>query len=293
MEIARDRYPDFTYWLAERTGIDVPVNRDGIIEIIDSTNAFGSGSSSFATATPLDAAEVRSLEPGLATGFGGLLHPLDGFVDNVRLLEAMRECARCEWAIDVIHARASRIVCGRQGCSILTEDGREHVGGAVVVAAGAWSPLVDGLPRPLHVEPVRGQMLRLHGAPLRHAVSAPDGYLVPRGDTTLVGSTLERVGFDSTTTPTTLARLRAAAAALCPTLADGAVVDAWAGLRPMTPDGLPLIGQDPEVPWLVYACGHGKNGILLAPLTGECVAALVGGSVPPVELAPFSVDRFE
>jgi glycine oxidase len=205
----------------------------------------------------------------------------------------MRETARCEWAIDVIHARAARVVCGRDGCSIVTEDGREHVGGAVVVAAGAWSPLVDGLPRALHVEPVRGQMLRLHGTPLRHAVSGPDAYVVPRGDSTLVGSTLERVGFDSTTTPSSLARLRAAAVALCPTLAEGGVVDAWAGLRPMTPDGLPLIGQDPEYPWLVYACGHGKNGILLAPLTGECVAALVAGSVPPVDLAPFSVSRFE
>ena len=80
---------------------------------------------------------------------------------------------------------------------------------------------------------------------------------------------------------------------MVPALAEARVVDSWAGLRPVTPDGLPIIGADPDVPSLIYACGHGKNGILLAPITGECVAAIAGGTSLPVDLDLFSAARFE
>jgi glycine oxidase len=214
-------------------------------------------------------------------------------VDNVCLLEAMREAVRCEWAIDVITARAASLEWLDNGRpSLVTEDGRRHQSKSVVLAAGAWAPLISGLPRHLRVEPVRGQMLSLRAAPLRHAISGPDAYLVPRGDRTLVGSTLERVGFNARTTAAALHRLHRAAVALCPEMADAPVAESWAGLRPVTPDFQPVIGRDPEFPALVYACGHGKNGILLAPLTGECVASLVAGSVSPVDLEPFAVERF-
>jgi glycine oxidase len=135
-------------------------------------------------------------------------------------------------------------------------------------------------------------MLQLRGSPLSHAVSSSDAYLVPRGDTTLVGSTLERVGFDSTTTTSALERLHAAATAVVPSLADAAVERSWAGLRPMTRDALPIIARDPDLPSVVYACGHGKNGILLAPLTAECVAAIVANGAPPFDLTPFDMQRF-
>ena len=298
MTTARDRYPDFVHWLAERTGIDVPLNRDGIVEIVPSPMG---GPELAAVPPPLGASpatvvssqQLRSLEPSLSGARGALLHPLDGFVDNVRLLAAMREAARCEWAVDIVDGRAARVDCASAPCSVVTEDGRRHVGGAIVLAAGAWSPLVDGLPRPLHIEPVRGQMLSLQGGALSRAIAAPDAYLVPRAGTTLVGSTLERVGFDSTTTASSLQHLRDAAIALLPELASALVVDSWAGLRPMTPDAVPILGRDPAFPSLIYACGHGKNGILLAPLTGECVAALVAGDQPPIDLRPFAVDRFD
>jgi glycine oxidase len=135
-------------------------------------------------------------------------------------------------------------------------------------------------------------MLSLRAAPLRRSVSGADVYLVPRGDVTLVGSTLERVGFDATTTSSALSHLHEAAGALCPELANAPVVHSWAGLRPVTPDFLPVIGRDPEFPALLYACGHAKNGILMAPLTGECVAALINGSPPPIDLGPFAIERF-
>ncbi|HEY2378886.1 MAG TPA: FAD-dependent oxidoreductase [Gemmatimonadaceae bacterium] len=288
MIASRDRYPSWMHWLAERTGIEVTLNRLGIIEL-DGGQADRAPTP---TADRLDSTTLHALEPALAPG-RATLHRDDGFVDNVRLLAALREAVRCEWSIEVVDGRAAKIEAGAGGCSVMTEDGRTQHGECVVVAAGAWSALIVGAPRSVPVEPVRGQMLQLLGCPLSHAVSTPDAYLVPRGEFTLVGSTLERVGYDNTTTPGALAHLRASAASSVPSLASAEVESTWAGLRPMTPDGLPVIGRDPDVENVLYACGHGKNGILLAPLTAECVAALVGDVRPPMDLSRFGVERFD
>lgn len=285
MVAARDRYPELVHWLAERTGIDVPLNRRGIIQVAPPAEGARE-------APALEKDAVRTLEPSLASAASGVLHPSDGFVDNVRLLEAMREAVRCEWSIEVVNGRAARVEPRDGGWWVFTEDGRRHSSRTVILAAGAWSALVAGVPRPVRVVPVRGQMLSLAGGRLEHAIAGPEVYLVPRGDTTIVGSTFEYVGFDSHTTETAIERLRGEACAMVPDLADARIADSWAGLRPVTPDGLPIIGPDPEIPSLIYACGHGKNGILLAPITGECVAALAGGTSAPIDLDLFSVARF-
>jgi glycine/D-amino acid oxidase-like deaminating enzyme len=287
MSASRDRYPAWLHWLAERTGIEVTLDRSGIIELGTEEIA-----SQRAGIERLDAAALEKLEPALTSHPGAALYQDDGYVDNVRLLDALREATRCEWSIDVVEGRVAAIQPGIDSCSATMEDGRTQHGRSVVLAAGAWIALLVGAPRPVPVEPVRGQMLRLQGAPLSHAVSAGDVYLVPRGESTLVGSTLERVGFDSTTTSAALDRLRLAAVTAVPSLRNASVQGAWAGLRPMTPDARPIIGRDPDLPSVFYACGHGKNGILLAPITAECVASLVSGSSPPVDITAFDIQRF-
>jgi glycine oxidase len=103
---------------------------------------------------------------------------------------------------------------------------------------------------------------------------------------------MEHVAYDASTTATAGQTLRATADAICPALAGAPTERQWAGLRPMTPDGLPIIGPDPDHPALLYAVGHSRNGILLAPLTGDCVVALATDSPTPVELRSFSIDRF-
>ena len=289
MIASRDLYPSWVHWLAERTGIEVTLNRLGIIELGTNGKA---GDVDSPRAERLDATSLHTLEPQIAPA-DALLHSTDGYVDNVRLVAALQEAVRCEWGIEMVDGRAAGIEPGIDGCTVTTEDGRTQRAPCVVLAAGAWSALIVGVPRPIPVEPVRGQMLQLAGAPIAHAVSAADAYLVPRGESTLVGSTLERVGFDSSTTPSALKRLRAAAAAVIPALARAKVERSWAGLRPMTPDGLPLLGRDPDLPSVVYACGHAKNGILLAPITAECIAAIIAGTTPPISLDPFAVQRFD
>ena len=285
MSASRDRYPAWLHWLAQRTGIEVTLDRSGIIQVGAEEITPRAGTER------LDAAALEKLEPALTKHSGAVLYHDDGYVDNVSLLAALREAARCEWSLDVVEGRVAAIQPGIDSCAAAMEDGRTQHGRAVVLAAGAWIALLVGAPRPVPVEPVRGQMLLLQGAPLRHAVSAGGAYLVPRGESTLVGSTLERVGFDCTTTAPALERLRLAAVAAVPILYDAPVLSAWAGLRPMTPDARPIIGRDPDLPSVFYACGHGKNGILLAPITAECVAALIAGSPPPVDISSYDIQR--
>ena len=138
-------------------------------------------------------------------------------------------------------------------------------------------------------------MLTLHALspPFRRAIYSRGVYLVPRRDGRLLaGSTYEEAGFDKRVTGEALGGIVARALRLAPALADATFTAAWAGLRPGTPDNLPILGRDPDVKGLFYATGHYRNGILLAPVTARAVAALVLGRRTSYDLRPFAVDRF-
>jgi glycine/D-amino acid oxidase-like deaminating enzyme len=162
----------------------------------------------------------------------------------------------------------------------------------VVLAAGAWAPGIPGLPRPLPVSPLKGQMLAVGSTALRHPVMSNDVYVVPRGDELAIGATAERAGFDVSTNADAIETLRQAAIAICPAIESATVTRIWAGIRPATPDMLPIIGADPADSRLIYACGHSKNGILLAPATAVAIAALARGEKPAANLEPFALSRF-
>ena len=163
----------------------------------------------------------------------------------------------------------------------------------VVVAGGAWSSLIEGV-RLTGVTPVRGQLIAYGGIGLRHVVYGPRGYLVPRVNVqTLAGSTMESVGFDSTTTVDGVDRIRSASEEIAPALSVMPIQNSWAGLRPVTPDLLPILGPDSEAPNIIYACGHSRNGILLAPLTGDVVAAILVGEPVLHDLSQFRPERFQ
>ncbi|HXB25503.1 MAG TPA: FAD-dependent oxidoreductase [Gemmatimonadaceae bacterium] len=290
---ARDRYPSYLIELAEQSGVAVPINRLGLLHIVlDDAGAVEQAAMHIPGTTWLDRAALAALEPSLAHAAGARLFPEDGAVDNVVLLRALEMGVARSARIRQLSgpARGIRIEPNAIACEI----GGEWVSAEqLVLAAGAWSPLIEGLPRPLPVEPLRGQMISLAASPVRHVVYGHDGYLVPRGDMTLVGATMEHAAFDVSTTAEGVAGLRAAAAKLCPALAGLPVAKAWAGLRPVSPDFLPIIGRDPDSPSLIYACGHSRNGVLMAPLTADCVAALLVGETPPASLAAFGIERFE
>jgi glycine oxidase len=292
---ARDRYVSFLADLTERSGIAVPLNRLGLLEVA-TDEAEASALKQARRGQWLEPGQAAALEPGLGRIAGATYIEVDGAVDNLALLRALSQAVDCASRIVRIETAAARIAVDASGVTCTAADGESYPAASAVLAAGAWVGQIDGLPRPLPIDPLRGQMFSVVAPPTsrpRHVTYGPSAYLVPRGERTLIGATLERVGFDATTTAEGLSELRAHATAIWPAVADAPMVSSWAGLRPVTPDLLPIIGADPALPALVYACGHSRNGILMAPLTGDCVAAIVTGGVVPADVSAFAVDRFE
>jgi glycine oxidase len=290
---ARDRYPSYVEFLAEQTGIKVPLNRLGILQLALSKKGIkGLKKGGLPTSRWLDAKELRELEPGLSHGLGAVLSPDDGAVDNTVLIAALEKLCATHDRIRRLSDAVIAVEPESDSCVARTALGERHKARRVVIAAGAWAGKITGARFARAVEPARGQLVSYSASPLRHVVYGPRGYVVPRGETTIGGSTMENVGFDSSTTPAGMKNVRAAAEEICPSLSSVTRATEWAGLRPVTPDMLPIIGPDPEHPSLIYACGHSRNGVLMAPLTGDLIADLVTESPLSHDLAQFRPDRF-
>jgi glycine oxidase len=290
---ARDRYPDYVAWLRERTGILVPLNRDGIIQVaVSDAGVRGLRRSIADEAQWLDIHQLVELEPALDHALGGVIHPRDGWVDNVVLHRALVAVAKKHGRIAFVEDTITGVAFG-DSVRATGRSGTTYDAPHIVLAAGAWSPTINGLPRSLPVEPVRGQMISYSGSPITRALYGPTGYVVPRTDgRTLIGATSERAGFESITTDEGISRLRKTAAEVLPRLARVEPIAKWAGLRPMSADLHPILGPDPDEPRLLYATGHSRNGVLMTPLTGDCIAGLLAGEPPPIDIGGFSIGRF-
>jgi len=242
----------------------------------------------------------RRLEPGLAPRVaGGILAPADHQVAPRALIAALASAFTAAGGELRRGVRVLGLETGPEGVeAVLLEDGDRLPASAVVLAAGAESGRLDVPPAArVPVRPVKGQIVRLRaraGAPLPAArvIRTPAVYAVPRADGRLVvGATVEEQGFDvSVTAGGVLELLRRGYEAL-PGISELELAEARAGLRPAAPDNGPIVGES-AVGGLVWATGHWRNGILLAPITGEAVAALLAGDEPPPEFAPFSPGRF-
>ncbi len=232
----------------------------------------------------LDAEQCRALEPGIAPDcVGGVLLADDAQVDPRRVARALvsqlGEAVRT--GADVVELSPEHVELA---------DGTRIEAGRVVLAAGAWS--ARRLARRLAVRPVKGQTLRLRGPlPATRIIRSEHVYVVPRATgETVIGATVEDAGFDEAPTDEATAELLRQAVRAVPSVAELELVEAVAGLRPGTPDDSPLIGE-----WegLLVASGHFRNGILLAPVTAEAIAALLAGDEPPPEALPFDPQRFD
>ena len=297
---AREHYDGLAAALRETTGIDIGLWRDGIAHAAGDEAEAGDLRAKVAwqrqqghLADWLDADEVKSRWPWLGPTTGALWAPHEGAVEPERLVAALRQDARRLGAVleqdaaTAVESRGDRVtgVVGRRG---------RYTAGDVIVAAGAWSAAIGGVPRPIAVAPVRGQMAAFPwpAGARRAIIYGRGGYLVARGEEAIAGSTMEAAGFDADVTSAGLARVFASATALCPALTRAEVRRTWAGLRPMTPDGLPIIGPEPRTQGLWYATGHGRSGILLAGLTGLLMRQLLGGDPVDEDLEAFAATRF-
>ncbi len=247
----------------------------------------------------LTGAEARRREPHLARGVtGAIASPLDHQVDNRKAVEALAAAFRAaggtlieDCAVEEVLHDGSRATGVRLADRIIAAE-------TVVLAAGAWSRNIAGLPEAARppVRPVKGQMLALQmdpTAPLtEHVIWGPDCYLVPRGDGRLVvGATVEEMGFDTRLTGGGMFELLRAAWETLPGIYDLPLVESWAGLRPASRDDAPILGPT-AIEGLVLATGHHRNGILLTPITADTISRLVlDGTVAPA-IRPFSLDRF-
>ena len=245
----------------------------------------------------LDAYGARRAEPSLAQSIeGAVFAPIHAYVNVNALTEALAWAAM-RHGVEFEAGRRITALETREGAvMVVGADGSRWAAETVVLASGSWTPQAGTSdPAASHVRPVRGQLLRLawRGTPLSHVLWGPDCYVVPWLDgTILVGSTMEDVGYDENATAAGVRDLLDAVCELLPDAWRASFIDARAGLRPATSDGLPLVGRSASNHQIVYATGHFRNGILLAPLTAALVADLIleGRADPALDL--MRPDRF-
>ena len=247
----------------------------------------------------ISAAEARRREPHLAGLAGAVFSPQDHQVDNRKLTAALRIAAQGAGAVMREHEGVDSLAVGRgRAAGVRLRSGTEWPADIVVLAAGAWSRSILGIPAPLRppVRPVKGQMLALRMDPaeplLNHVIWAPNVYLVPRRDGRLiVGATVEEKGFDQSLTAGGILALLEAAWRVVPAIEELPIDEMWVGHRPGSRDDAPVLGPGP-LDGLVYATGHHRNGILLAPVTADAIARLVLDREIDAAIRPFGIARF-
>lgn len=303
------RYPDavnrLSYWsqgyfprlaaqLAEETGIDPEWTQSGLVALEPCSDDVIAWAKRWGSAVEcLQPSMLAQLEPQLAAQHQRVQWwPGIAQIRNPRLTKALSRGL----ALAGVTLRTGEAVTG-----LVSEAGRVRgvrtprerlYADAVVVAAGAWSgELLGPLAAEWGIEPVRGQML-LFRAPsdlVRHIMLREGHYLVPRRDgRVLAGSTVEYVGFDRTTTAEARRDLHAAALALVPALADYAVERHWAGLRPGSREGIPLIGPHPEQAGLYMNVGHFRNGVVIGPASARLLVDILLKRAPVVDPRPYA-----
>jgi glycine oxidase len=304
---SRDLYPAFAAELLEETGTDIELETTGTLYLAftdtderEIEHRFDWQRRARLAVERLSADEARRLEPCISQDVRAALRfPLDVQVENRRLVAALATS---------IERHGVRLLTETHVQTLITKRGRVEgvetsrgkiFAPVVVVAAGAWTTFLNStgnaLPH-LGIEPVRGQMLCFETNPrlARHVIYSPRGYIVPRLDGRLLaGSTTEHALFEKRVTAAGVHAITTHALEIAPVIGTLPLMDSWAGLRPRAEDGWPVIGACAENQGLFYATGHYRNGILLAPVTGELLAEqIVTGKDAPLAAA-FSPERFQ
>ncbi len=286
--------------LRAATGVDIGLTRDGILQIATEESQVDSFKDKVAwqrqqaqQADWLDPQEVKQGWPWLRPGYGGFWSPGDGLVSPERLVAAFLADAE-RLGARLVEGHVSALWREEGRLAGVVANGERVAAGTVVIAAGAWSGRIEELPRPLSIEPVRGTMFAYDWPSGAKPVTVYGNhcYLLRRGDELLAGATMEYAGFDTGRDATADAALLVRLTEIYPSLAAQTPRRHWSGFRPGSPDGLPIVGPEPRLPGLWYATGHGRNGILLAGITGELLAQGIGGEELPEQLAVVRPERF-
>ena len=281
-------YPEFVHELQVESGMNVDLRDQGTILFPSTAHASDPALQSAQVPTPL-----ADLEPALADLNRAAFYLKERSVDPRALTAAALQAAK---------RRGVDISSGDEVAAVNLSDGRasgvatkktSFHAPKIVNCAGAWSGQIP--PHAFPTRPVKGQMLCLASPSrslLKHVIRSPEAYLIPRSDgRIIVGTTVEEAGFDKRTDVATIQRLHRAGVALVPELRNARILEDWAGLRPGTPDALPILGST-ATPGYYVATGHFRDGILLAPITAQVMAEVIEGEKTDQDLAPFSPARF-
>ncbi len=304
---SRDMYAHFAEALYEESGVDIELDTTGTLylaftehdrEEIDHRHRWQTGAG--LSVDKLSSNDLRQLEPCISEYvIAGLKFPLDIQVENCRLVSALAT-SNARAGVKLMTGTSVQSIHIERGQVKGVETSRGFVSTeTVVLAGGAWTSFIgssdQSFPK-ITIEPVRGQMISFECNPriARHVIYSPRGYVVPRRDGRLLaGSTTEHAGFDKSVTAGAIHSVLSHALEISPTISNLPLVDSWAGLRPRSPDDLPVLGPCAALRGLVYATGHYRNGILLAPLTGDLIAGAIADNVVSPLLEAFVPDRFE
>lgn len=282
---SRDLYPQFAAELFYETGIDIELEQNGTLvpAFCDDDERRHREIFAWQTAAGLNvekvsAKEMLGREPFLSPKIiSGLYFPGDWQVNNRKLVAALAEYSEHNSIKLIEGSAADELLTEGSKCVGVRSQGIVFNTKTVIVATGAWTSLIEfnGSNLPIKVEPVRGQMIAF--SPLeptfRNVIFSSNGYIVPRRNGKLVvGATVEYCGFNDHTTAEGIEKLRTSAVNMAPFLRDMEIDDSWSGLRPKVSDDLPVIGRFTGINDLFIATAHFRNGILLAPITGEIVA---------------------
>jgi glycine oxidase len=284
-------YPEFVHELQVESGLHVDLRDQGAIVLPPPEHVYERPGFTLAKLLPAPLAE---LEPALAEPNRPAFYLKERSVDPRGLTVAALAAAKRR-GVDISSGDAVTAVNLSDGwVSGVSTKKTSFRAPKVVNCAGAWAGQIA--PHAFPTRPVKGQMLCLISPArelLKHVIRSPEIYLIPRSDgRILVGTTVEEAGFDKRTDVTTIQRLHRAAIALVPELRNAKILQDWAGLRPGTPDSLPILGAT-ATPGYYVATGHFRDGILLAPITAHVMAQLIEGKSPDHDLANFSPARFQ
>lgn len=302
-QVARNGWPAWRDELQSDSGLAIEMDLDGALLVaLDEadevaieevqTQALALGE----RFEPLGLATAHARVPELSLRLRRAVHlPGERRVDNVAVVAALTRAATAAGVRVLTGFDGARVELGPNGVRVFDANGRRTEGDWLVLAAGVGSAALPGLP-PLPVRPVRGQMLRLEGVHWSWdgIVRRPALYSVRRGESSLlIGATVEPdAGLNRGTSRAGIRRLREWTRKTFPRLSGHAVGATWAGLRPDTPDHLPLLGPLPAAPRVIAATGHYRNGVLLAPWTAEVIAETVRTGKLPARATAFASGRF-
>ncbi len=293
---SQEHYPELSAQLADDSGVDPEYTRNGLL-ILDSDEsdaALAWARQHGIELRQLDGESCKDIDPALGLQpQSGLWFPQVAQVRNPRLVRSARLALNGK--IDILEQTEARELLIKDGRAegIRTPSG-DCKAGKVIVCAGAWSAqLLSQVGQEPDIEPVRGQMILFHAKPneIKRIVLRKDRYIIPRRDgRTLMGSTLEHTGFKKQTTAEAREELHELAVEMFPSLRHAPIEHHWAGLRPGSPNGVPYIGQHPEIKNLYFNAGHYRNGVVLGPSSARLLADLALEREPILDPAPYALN---